>query len=296
MVGIPHLAGDDGPDLARRRSSRINDPKAAGLFFLDPMASGLKRAVPYQQDYPGALAVSRTSSTAKPILPAPQPNQARSPTACPASTQPNVFFDLTSAPVFEDDLIAVNVRSVNIKGFDPNPRYFDATLNRVVSLLPGYYDLGYASGLNANHAVQTPPYMLDTLGHEGRMPPLTADNRVDAQNPVYDIAANVGSGTTVTPVPASLGDNNTSLIRMRRTWDSWSTTYTNAPSTPLNPSLPYPFCGPQGGFVPGDTSVPPVIARGRSIVRRIPPPIRCRCGGSRSRSASTTPRDGTSRP
>jgi len=172
---------------------------------------------------------------------------------------PNVY-DLGSAPVFEDDLIATNVRSFNIKVFDPNPRYYNSTLNSIVSMLPGYYDLGYIAGINpatgafdpayasgnllAPTISATSPYFLDTLGHEGRMPPLTTDNRVDAQYPTY--VNSVGN-----LVDANLGDNNASVLRMRRIWDSWSTTYSVAPALPIDPTL-----GPLNGFQPVVPSYP----------------------------------------
>ena len=168
--------------------------------------------------------------------------------------------------MFEDDLIAINVRSFNIKAFDPNPRFFNAATNLVQPLLPGYYDLGYASGLNLAQSAQTPPWMLDTLGHEGRMPPLIADNRVDPQYPTFT------DPSTGNVLPATLGDDNASLVRMRRTWDSWSTTYTNAPSSPLDPSLPWPFCGPIGGgrsVVPSYPAPYPVPLRGIEIQIRL---------------------------
>jgi type II secretory pathway pseudopilin PulG len=255
---------------------RINDPATAPFFNIgDPVVTGLGET-PYFQ----TLGLSPTANVPLPPQPGPFTD------GIPAFGQLDPF-DLTSAPVFEDDLIAVNVKSFNIKVFDPNPRYFNTTANQVVAMLPGYYDLGYVSGINpatgafdptyasgANQAftvTSTPPWMLDTMGHEGRMPPLTADNRVDAQYPTYDFVT-AGSPPTITTVAAYLGDSSPTVRRMRRTWDSWSTTYTNAPATPLSPTTPYPFCGPQGGFIVGDSSIPPLIARGRAIVPSYPAP------------------------
>lgn len=239
---------------------RINEPTGTP-YFMDVIAAALGET-PYQQFV--GLSPGLTASGTPYRLP-PQPGPFAD--GLPGAGQPNAF-DLTSAPVFEDDLIAVNVRSFNIKAYDQNPRYYDATLGQVVQLTPGFYDLGYASGLNPTHSTTTPPYMLDTLGHEGRMPPVTTDYRVDAQYPTYlDTAGNVQ--------PSDLGDNNATVVRMRRTWDSWSTTYTKAPAHPLDPSLAYPYSGPIGGGRAVTPSYPapyPVPMRGIEIQIRVTDP------------------------
>ena len=73
-----------------------------------------------------------------------------------------------------------------------------------------------------------------TFAHEGRIPPMVTDNRLDASypNPYYT------SPTLYTPQYAgfpnyssNIGDDNPEVVRLRRVWDSWSTEYTQAPAT-----------------------------------------------------------------
>lgn len=268
---------------------RINDPATAS-FFGDPIAApGGLNEVAYQQ-VRGLSAQSKINGTSY-WLP----------------TQPGAFsdgtpgtlsaFDLGGASVFEDDVVASNVRSFNVKAFDPSPRYYSTASSTFVSLLPGFYDLGYAAGLNpatgtyqtsyaagvntvpgtdANVIVPgtgaavplstitgTHPFYLESFGHEGRIPPLTSDLRVDPQYPTF---VN-GAGSTV---PTALGDDTATVVRMRRTWDSWSTTYTDAPALPLDPTT-----GPISGFAPVVPSYPapyPAALRGLEIQIRLTDP------------------------
>lgn len=163
------------------------------------------------------------------------------------ASPPNPSADYLWAQCWEDDLVMVGVRSFDVKAYD------DA--------FPGYVDLGWADDgrlwapyMNANQISNwTAPYLLGapapatqnnaaqpfywppnqtssgystsgiygTFAHEGRMPPLLADYRFD-----YNTGAtNLGDDTN---------NNNATpnqTIRLRRTWDTWSTDYTNAPST-----------------------------------------------------------------
>jgi hypothetical protein len=102
--------------------------------------------------------------------------------------------------------------------------------------------------------------VLNTLAHEGRMPPLTADNRLDAQfgQQYYPGLAYNGN----------IGDDRNTVVRLRRVWDSWSTEYTNAPAyaisnpssggnndpygppftPPIYPSYPPPYPAPMKGI------------------------------------------------
>jgi hypothetical protein len=92
------------------------------------------------------------------------------------------------------------------------------------------------------------------------MPPLTTDNRINPSRP--SILGGINNN--------NIGDNgsqSTSVIRLTRVWDSWSTDYTNAPgydvfyngypgsSTPQNPnglpvypSYPAPYTSPLRGI------------------------------------------------
>jgi hypothetical protein len=147
---------------------------------------------------------------------------------------------------WEDDLILTGVRSFDVKAYDNS--------------YPGYVDLGWGDDLRAYYTPATVPpsppligalgatpgstnpsftapsgliYSLtglnslygQTYAHEGRIPPLVWDQRTDSQDPRWN-----------------LGDDNTSVVRLRRVWDSWSTDYSNAPAVGVDPAsgMPYP--------------------------------------------------------
>jgi len=195
---------------------------------------------------------------------------------------------------WEDDLVMTGVRSFDIKAYDNSlagyadlgwgddprqtgllvPQYLNPTNPPTpypIPLLPylagnwdpvnGYFSPAYAyiSGGKYNLLTQT-------FAHEGRMPPLQSDNRLDAQypNPLYS------SLTNFTPqyqgynnYSSNIGDDNPVLVRLRRVWDSWSTEYTQAPGTgvytngflagppyspPVYPSYPPPYPAPLRGI------------------------------------------------
>ena len=127
--------------------------------------------------------------------------------------------------LWDDDLIMSGVRSFDIKAYD----------NSFV----GYVDLGWGDDrrtytpygtapsplpfLTATPtSVQWPPSagnpshntLSNTYAHEGRIPPLVADQRADPQSTTFNV-----------------GDDQVGVIRLRRVWDSWSTAYTHAPAT-----------------------------------------------------------------
>jgi type II secretory pathway pseudopilin PulG len=215
---------------------------------------------------------------------------------------PNAFFPLTvngPPPLWtqswEDDLIMTGVRSFDIKAYDNS--------------VAGYVDLGWGDdlrlylpwigaagavipgsppGLIATPAVTLwPPVnpavnalgktfntLTQTFAHEGRMPPLQADLRFDAQ---YGAAIYAGfAGYT-----GNVGDDNPLVFRLRRVWDSWSTEYTQAPATGVGPagavSPYYPFfpVGPPGATPPVYPSYPapyPAPLRGIQIQIRVTDP------------------------
>ncbi len=121
--------------------------------------------------------------------------------------------------IAEEDLILSNVRSFDIKALDQFSTY--------------YVDLGYFNLYNG-----TPLNMLPTLGHEGRIPPLLADNRADARWPDLNI---------------NVGDDQTGVKRLRRVWDSWSTDYSFVPSMTLTSQ----YNPPNNGNRPAMPSYPP---------------------------------------
>lgn len=172
---------------------------------------------------------------------------------------------------WEDDLIMTGVRSFDVKAYDQNAPLYN--LGAVVYAGADYKDLGYAStdyttslgAANNPLLAATPTAIMDGannpigFGHEGRMPPLFADNRVDPQRPIVN-----ATGTTFATVVNNIGDNSVGLTRLRRVWDSWSTDYTNAPAIDVNlrgspiqagpadrpvyPSYPAPYPQPLRGL------------------------------------------------
>ena len=175
-------------------------------------------------------------------------------TATPYRLNPQAFCDGIGSPLFaaeivgqpdllwlntwENDLIATGVRSFDVKAFDPTVK--------------AYVDLGYGAAQNNNLLAGTPPALLNTFAHEGRMPPKLTDLRLDPQWPGY------------TPI----GDDNVSTNRLRRVWETWLTAYTNAPDIPLNPVAGPPFTNP--------------------VYPSYPPPYPALCAASKFKSGSST--------
>jgi prepilin-type N-terminal cleavage/methylation domain-containing protein len=168
------------------------------------------------------------------------------------------FGAFTNAPgVWDDDLVCTNVRSFDIKAYDPDASLYT---NGGTNFLPsaGYYDLGFALQGNAALLNQTPTTLWDNngqpqgFGHAGRIPPLTTDNRLNPSHPSVQGGINNNN----------VGDNNNGVIRLTRVWDTWSTDYTNAPDVdiflngypgtnpglPIYPSYPAPYTSPLRGI------------------------------------------------
>jgi prepilin-type N-terminal cleavage/methylation domain-containing protein len=165
----------------------------------------------------------------------------------PFVTTQAVGTTLNPTVVWEDDLIMTGVRSFDVKAFDPNaPLYNTTTGANALAYSPGYFDLGYAStdyvttgstfsdySVNPTgkrdyvHGtsldIQDGSFNPQGFGHEGRMPPNTADNRVDPQRPFNNLGAK-----------NFVGDDLAGQPRMRRVWDTWSTDYTTAPAVDIN--------------------------------------------------------------
>ena len=154
--------------------------------------------------------------------------------------------------LWEDDLIMTGVRSFDVKAYD--------------DLYGGYVDLGWANDArisgSTDFLLETPatatsplaggPTMpsLATFAHEGRMPPLTTDNRYDAQ---------FGAATYLLPTgntyTGNIGDDSTRINRLRRVFDTWSTDYTMAPAHAVNPMDGTPIGPPH--YPPVYPSYPP---------------------------------------
>ena len=163
---------------------------------------------------------------------------------------------------WEDDLIMTGVRSFDVKAYD--------------SALANYADLGWGDDLrlyapyqNAPGALYPnlltnppvpPPALagtpqllawppvnsptttvyntLNTFAHEGRMPPLIEDNRLDYQypNPTYVNQTTYVPQYTIAPYnypnySSNVGDDTPGIVRLRRVWDTWLTDYSLAPAT-----------------------------------------------------------------
>ena len=159
---------------------------------------------------------------------------------------------------WEDDLVMVGVRSFDVKAYDNSfPGYVDLGWGDDVRLyqpygyppytLPAGYVIPMASGPFHNSTpaffmwppapgVSTYNTISQTLAHEGRMPPLVADLRMDP-----NFFTTFAGYTTYT---GNVGDDTTDVIRLRRVWDTWSTAYTNAPATGFDPNSKLPVGTP----------------------------------------------------
>lgn len=184
--------------------------------------------------------------------------------------QPGPFSDNAGSPKFtppamawEDDLLLAGVRSFDVKAYEPMARYAKIatpTWSQYVNLGSGYFDLGYATAYMPGLVDVTPAGMLSTFGHEGRIPPLVADNRSDPHwAPLFN--QNVGDdGNQPGAMP---------VLRLRRVFDTWSTDYTAAPDVPLNPTLGPPYAPP---VYPSYPPPYPMPLRGIQIQLRITDP------------------------
>jgi hypothetical protein len=91
------------------------------------------------------------------------------------------------------------------------------------------------------------------------MPPLVADNRLDAQypNPTYGSANYVPQYPVLAPgYTSNIGDDSTGVVRLRRVWDTWSTEYSRAPAQGFNVATGF-LAGPPAGSPPIYPSYPP---------------------------------------
>ena len=184
----------------------------------------------------------------------------------------STFFSATPAlwsQSWEDDLIMTGVRSFDIKAYDNSKGdYVDLGWGddvRITNLpLPASNQTPYLYGNPPGGTfwnLQHFDTLNQTFAHEGRMPPLVEDQRLDAQypNPTY----NTITGTWTAQYSAypnyssNIGDDQQGIVRLRRVWDSWSTDYTIAPGTGvyLNNSN---ATDPLNGFPWGPPYTPPI--------------------------------------
>jgi prepilin-type N-terminal cleavage/methylation domain-containing protein len=170
---------------------------------------------------------------------------------------------------WEDDLIMTGVRSFDVKAYD--------------NAYPGYVDLGWGDDLRivtpaSGGTVTTPPFLADnstavkagtgfplvlswggsttslinqSYAHEGRIPPLFKDYRLDWQSTerlpdgkrLHESSQYLSNASGLAPSGGgfNIGDNTASVVRLRRVWDSWSTDYSYAPATGFNPANGSPW-------------------------------------------------------
>ena len=182
------------------------------------------------------------------------------------------FNAATPNHLWEDELILSNVRSFDVKAYDPSAPLYTTGANGIFAA--GYQDLGYGAGsyltglTGSGGGVQNAvPWQTvqgigvsdspKGFGHEGRMPPLPEDFRY---HPRFQ-GSTFPSGVK-TPF-GNVGDASPGIIRLNRVWDSWSTAYTNAPDSdiflngflpgsqvnqPIYPSFPPPYPSPLRGI------------------------------------------------
>ncbi len=158
----------------------------------------------------------------------------------------------TPAHLWEDDLILTNVRSFDVKAYDPFAPLYNASVGTALSA--GYWDLGYAglspatyapnfgtnstvygpsggNGIAGTGQFSTPFQSINGepqgFGHEGRIPPMLGDFRLDPRRPFLQ---NLNTGRLIAN---NIGDNQLGVIRLTHTFDTWSTDYTNAPDTDI---------------------------------------------------------------
>jgi hypothetical protein len=151
----------------------------------------------------------------------------------PAGTNSLIYDNMANIwyTTWEDDLIATNVRSFDVKAYEAMPE------------IQSYVDLGYMATPTGGTSIGRPglsptnPAHTTTLsnwllgfGHEGRMPPLTTDFRMDSQ---YPFIPGVG--------PRYVGDDDAGVVRLRRVWDTWSTEYSAVNAKTLDPLTAPPF-------------------------------------------------------
>ncbi len=242
-------------------------PLSVAKGFVNPLDANLLPPMAAPQGYTGNFSLIRQNSQL----------------FCDSAGQNSAFWNVASNPglwavSWEDDLIMTGVRSFDVKALDP--------------ALGNYADLGWGDDLrlylpyvNVPNAVipSTPPAIAgtpttliwppvvntntpvynttsQTFAHEGRMPPLVEDNRLDSQNPNPTYV----NYTTYTPkYPAfplyssNVGDDSNGIVRLRRVWDSWSFEYSNAPAGGVNPNNGGFPSGPKGNLPPVYPSYPP---------------------------------------
>lgn len=220
-------------------------------------------------------------------------------------SQPGFTPDALWKQLWEDDLVMTGVRSFDVKGYDDSyagyvdlgwgddlrqyapyaasgvvdPTSFPPASASAVTLSsatpPLLGSLGATSVVGSGGTLLPfatftwPPTAVgnvwklydQTLAHEGRMPPLAFDRRHDPRSGI-NLGDDVQSG--------NIGNQT---IRLRRVYDTWSTDYSNAPSSGVNPANGSPIGVPFGlPIYPSYPAPYPVKLRGVQIQVRVVDP------------------------
>jgi hypothetical protein len=138
----------------------------------------------------------------------------------------------TAVPVqslWEDDLVMTGVRSFDVKALDDSTSTYVDLGNSPANnnTVPNQLVIGGQNYTTSGFSTLTLPQALNVVSssfaHEGVMPPRPTDQRLDPQALAKGIFT-------------FLGDAQAAVIRLRRTYDTWSTEYTQAPATGFDPT------------------------------------------------------------
>jgi type II secretory pathway component PulJ len=196
------------------------------------------------------------------------------------------FLANTNAPstVWQDDLILTNVRSFDVKAYDPYAPLYSTSVGTPLSA--GYWDLGYA-GLSPgtyapNYGANSTIYGVNGstsnplapgatawqallgeprgFGHEGRIPPILNDFRLDPRRGGVGLINPTRQPSDQPNQLNNIGDDSPGVIRLTHTFDTWSTDYVYAPDSdivlwesststvPVYPAFPPPYPTPLRGI------------------------------------------------
>jgi hypothetical protein len=241
-----------------------------------------------------SMTTATFGASATPYRPTDEPNNdgvGSSLFATNPSHLPKIGPDSIWRRCWEDDLLMTGVRSFDVKAYDNScAGYVDLgwgddgrlyvpylTAAQVKSWSPpllaghrNYLSPGTSNGFPL--LFTWPPVggsafglVTQTYAHEGRIPPLVNDFRLDPQA--------TSEASSAADPSYNLGDDNKTVIRLRRVWDSWSTDYSNAPATGVNPAtglaIGPPFSRP---VYPSYPAPYPMALRGVQIQIRVVDP------------------------
>jgi prepilin-type N-terminal cleavage/methylation domain-containing protein len=164
--------------------------------------------------------------------------------------------DLRFAPNFIPGPVPPPAGVPTPAAYPTHPPYLYVNFNFFTDTLHpagGYYLTTYLSTDKPHALLFTNGAYFDlltqTMAHEGRIPPLMRDHRLDDQfpNKTYITWAPVNVNFIPQyPAPfqnysSNIGDDNPATIRLRRVWDTWSTDYSRAKANGIDPISGFPI-------------------------------------------------------